>query len=189
MGLFDNEIKLEAIKTLLARKKFEDAAELADEINWARVKDIRMICTVSDLYKKLKRFEDARKLLLVAKKKHPQETAIISSLCELCIKLEEMGQATDYYNEYACLAPEDSGLYVLKYKLAEANGEDAEVRIQILEELKEVKCTPKWTYELAKLYYRAKLTDKCKAECEMIIEQFAESKFAAKAEEMRNSLG
>jgi len=189
MGLFDNEIKLEAIKTLIARKKFEDAVELADEINWARVKDIRMICTVSDLYKKQKRFEDAKDLLLVAKKKHPREKAIVSSLCELSIKLGELDRATEYYDEYVEMAPEDGGCYVLKYKLAEANGAELDEKIKILEELKETKYIAKWAYELAKLYYRAEEADKCKAECESIIENFGESKFAAKAEEMKNSLG
>lgn len=189
MGWFDQEYKTEAIKTLIARKKYEDALELADETNWKRIKDVKLICTVSDLYKMSKRYEESRELLLAAYKRSPEETAIISALCENCIKLGDVAEAEEFYKEYVDLAPEDANCFVLKYKLATANKAEIGDRIVILEELKEQKCSAKWLYELAKLYLVAGKPDKCKEQCEEISELFGDSKFAVKAMELKNKVG
>lgn len=189
MGLFDNDIKIEALKTLITRKKYEEAVELADEIRWGRVKDVRLLCTISDLYKKSRRFEDSRDLLLVAKKRHPEEKAIVSSLCELCIRLGDIEDAEEYYKEFMDIAPDDSGSYVLKYKLSEAKEAGAEEKIAILEELKEKKPTARWLYELAKMYGQSGMTEKCVTQCNELVEQFGESKYAARAVELKNKVG
>lgn len=189
MGWFDQEYKTEAIKTLITRKKYEDALELADETNWKRIKDVKLICTVSDLYKMSKRYEESKELLLIANRKSPEEKAILSALCEVCIKLGSPVEAEDYYNEYTELDPEDANCLVLKYKLAAANKEGMEEKISILEELKEKKQSAKWLYELAKLYYAAEMPDKCKEQCEELLGAFGESKFAAKALELKNKVG
>lgn len=189
MGWFDQEYKTEAIKTLIARKKYEDALELADETNWKRIKDVKLICTVSDLYKMDKRYEESRELLLAAYKRSPEEKAIISALCEVSIKIGDLTEAEEFYNEFMELAPEDANGFVLKYKLATANKAETEERIAILEELKEQKRSAKWLYELAKLYLAAEMPDKCKAQCEEISERFGESKFAVKAMELKYKAG
>jgi len=189
MGWFDQEYKTEAIKTLIARKKYEDALELADDMNWKRVKDVKLICTVSDLYKLNKRYEDSRDLLLAAYKRSPEDKAIISALCEVSVKLGDVAEAEEFYKEFVDLAPEDVNCFVLKYKLAVAKKADIEERIAILEELKEQKASAKWLYELAKLYFAAQMPDKCKVQCEELLSQFGESKFAAKAMELKNKVG
>lgn len=189
MGWFDSEYKTEAIKTLIARKKYEDALELADETNWKRIKDVKLICTVSDLYKMNKRFEESRELLLAAYKRSPEEKTIISALCEVSIKLGDLAEAEEFYQEYVELVPEDANCLALKYKLATANKAEPEDRIAILEELREQKRSAKWLYELAKLYLAAGMQDKCKKQCEEIFELFGDSKFAVKAMELKNKVG
>ncbi len=189
MGWFDLEYKTEAIKAMIARKKYEDALEMAGGVNWKRVKDVKLMCTVSDLYKMNRQFAESKELLLAANKRKPGDKNVIFALCEICIRMERTAEAQDYCEEYAYLAPESSNYHVLRYKLAVATEKGLEEKIAILEELREAESVAKWRLELAKLYYAAKMPDKCKAECDAIAEEFSESKFAAKALELKNRLG
>lgn len=189
MGWFDLEYKTEAIKTLITRKKFEDALELADDTNWKRVKDVKLICTVSDLYKMAKRYEDSRDLLLEAYKRKPEDKTIVAALCESYIRTGELADAEDCLNEYIGLSLEDETSLMLKYKLLSANKGDVNDRIALLEELTIRKISAKWFYELAKLYYMAGMRDKCMEQCEQIFQLFGESKYAAKAMELKNKVG
>ena len=126
-----------------------------------------MLCTISDLYKINRRYEDSRDILLLAFERHTGGRLIVYSLCELSIKLGEYVQALEYYKEFVQLAPKDSGRYILQYKLYEAQ----EVS---LEELKKRDYREKWAYELAYLYHRVGLTSKCVEECDEMFLWFGE---------------
>ena len=125
---YEYKIRAEEIKTLISQKKYVDAAKVADTIDWTRVKSVMMLCTVSDLYKVNRRFEDAKLLLEMANERHPAGRMIIYSLCDLSIKMGEVVQAVEYYKDFTQIAPNDSGRYVLQYKLYEAQDVGLEER-------------------------------------------------------------
>lgn len=182
---YEYKIRSEEIKTLIAKGKYEDAAAIADTIDWRRVKSVMMLCTVSDLYKINRRYEDARELLLLAYDRHPGGRSIVYSLCELCIKMDDFVPAVEYYKEFVQVAPKDSGRYVLQYKLYEAQDVSLEERIEVLEELKAKEYSEKWAYELAYLYHRIGLATKCVEECDEMIVWFGEGKYVLKAMELK----
>lgn len=185
MDKFEYKIKADEIKELIARQEYEQAAEIADSIDWRRVKSVMMLCTVSDLYKMCRRYEDSRDLLLLAYDRHPGGRTIVYSLCELSIKMEEFVQAVEYYKEYVQIAPKDSGRYILQYKLYEAQDVSLEERIAVLEELKKKEYREKWAYELAYLYHRVGLATKCVEECDELFLWFGDGKYVAKALELK----
>lgn len=182
---YEYKIRAEEIKTLISQKKYVDAAKVADTIDWTRVKSVMMLCTVSDLYKVNRRFEDAKLLLEMANERHPAGRMIIYSLCDLSIKMGEVVQAVEYYKDFTQIAPNDSGRYVLQYKLYEAQDVGLEERIAVLEELKKRDYREKWAYELAYLYHRVGLTTKCVEECDELILWFGEGKYVMKAMELK----
>ena len=182
---YEYKIRSEEIKTLIAKGEYEDAAAIADTIDWRRVKSVMMLCTVSDLYKINRRYEDARELLLLAYDRHPGGRSIVYSLCELCIKMDDFVPAVEYYKEFVQVAPKDSGRYVLQYKLYEAQDVSLEERIEVLEELKAKEYSEKWAYELAYLYHRIGLATKCVEECDEMIVWFGEGKYVLKAMELK----
>ena len=182
---YEYKIRAEEIKTLISQKKYVDAAKVADTIDWTRVKSVMMLCTVSDLYKVNRRFEDAKLLLEMANERHPAGRMIIYSLCDLSIKMGEVVQAVEYYKDFTQIAPNDSGRYVLQYKLYEAQDLGLEERIAVLEELKKRDYREKWAYELAYLYHRVGLATKCVEECDELILWFGEGKYVMKAMELK----
>lgn len=182
---YEYKIRSEEIKTLIAKGEYEDAAAIADTIDWRRVKSVMMLCTVSDLYKINRRYEDARELLLLAYDRHPGGRSIVYSLCKLCIKMDDFVPAVEYYKEFVQVAPKDSGRYVLQYKLYEAQDVSLEERIEVLEELKAKEYSEKWAYELAYLYHRVGLATKCVEECDEMIVWFGEGKYVLKAMELK----
>ena len=163
----------------------EKAAEIADTIDWRRVKSVMMLCTISDLYKINRRYEDARDMLLLAYERRPGGRTICYSLCELSIKMEEYVQAIEYYKEFVQVAPKDPGRYILQYKLYEAQDVSLEERIAVLEELKKRDYREKWAYELAYLYHRVGLAARCVEECDELILWFGEGKYVIKAMELK----
>ena len=185
MDKFEYKIKADEIKELIAQREYEQAAEIADSIDWRRVKSVMMLCTVSDLYKMCRRYEDSRDLLLLAYDRHPGGRMIIYSLCELSIKMEEYVQAIEYYKEYVEIAPSDIGRYILQYKLYEAQDVSLEERIEVLEELKKKEYREKWAYELAYLYHRVGLETKCVEECDELFLWFGEGRYVIKALELK----
>ena len=185
MDKYEYKIRAEEIKTLISQKKYVDAAKVADTIDWTRVKSVMMLCTVSDLYKVNRRFEDAKLLLEMANERHPAGRMIIYSLCDLSIKMGEVVQAVEYYKDFTKIAPNDSGRYVLQYKLYEAQDVGLEERIAVLEELKKRDYREKWAYELAYLYHRVGLATKCVEECDELILWFGEGKYVMKAMELK----
>jgi len=182
---FEYKIKADEIKELIAQGEYEQAAEIADGIDWRRVKSVMMLCMVSDLYKICRRYEDSRDLLLLAYERHPGGRTILYSLCELSIKMEEFVQAVEYYKEYAQIAPKDSGRYILQYKLYAAQDVSLEERIAVLEELKKKDYREKWAYELAYLYHRVGLATKCVEECDELFLWFGDGKYVIKALELK----
>lgn len=182
---YEYKIRAEEIKTLISQKKYVEAAKVADTIDWTRVKSVMMLCTVSDLYKVNRRFDDAKLLLEMANERHPAGRMIIYSLCDLSIKMGEVVQAIEYYKDFVQIAPNDSGRYVLQYKLYEAQDVGLEERIAVLEELKKRDYREKWAYELAYLYHRVGLATKCVEECDELILWFGEGKYVIKAMELK----
>ena len=185
MDKYEYKIRAEEIKTLISQKKYIEAAKVADTIDWTRVKSVMMLCTVSDVYKVNRRFEDAKLLLEMANERHPSGRMIIYSLCDLSIKMGEVVSAIKYYKEFEQVAPNDSGKYVLQYKLYEAQDVGLEERIAVLEELKKRDYREKWAYELAYLYHRVGLATKCVEECDELILWFGDGKYVMKAMELK----
>ncbi len=185
MDKSEYKLRAEEIKDLISRGEYAQAAEIADTIYWRRVKSVMMLCTISDLYKINRRYEDARDMLLLAYERRPGGRTICYSLCELSIKMEEYVQAIEYYKEFVQVAPKDPGRYILQYKLYEAQDVSLEERIAVLEELKKRDYREKWAYELAYLYHRVGLAARCVEECDELILWFGEGKYVIKAMELK----
>ena len=185
MDKFEYKVRADEIKELIATGDYAQAADIADTIDWRRVKSVMMLCTISDLYKINRRYEDAKNMLLLAYERRPGGKTICYSLCELCIKTEEYVQAINYYKEFVQVAPKDPGRYILQYKLYEAQDVGLEERIGVLEELKKRDYREKWAYELAYLYHRVGLATRCVEECDELILWFGEGKYVIKAMELK----
>ena len=185
MDKYEYKVRAEEIKSLIADGEYAEAAKIADTIDWRRVRSVMMLCTISDLYKINRRYEDSRDILLLAYEKGGGRRPIVYSLCELSIKLEEYVQAIEYYKEFVQLAPKDSGRYILQYKLYEAQEVSLEERIAVLEELKKKDYREKWAYELAYLYHRVGLESKCVEECDEMFLWFSDGRYVLKALELK----
>ncbi len=185
MDKYEYKVRADEIKSLISEGEYGEAVKIADTIDWRRVKSVMMLCTISDLYKINRRYEDSRDILLLAYDRHAGGRLIVYSLCELSIKLGEFVQALEYYKEFVQLAPKDSGRYILQYKLYEAQEVSLEERIEVLEELKKRDYREKWAYELAYLYHRVGLESKCVEECNEMFLWFGEGRYVLKALELK----
>lgn len=185
MDKYEYKIREDEIKELIAQRDFDGAAEVADTIDWRRVKSVKMLCMVSDVYKKNRRYEDSRDMLLLAYDRHPGGRTIVYSLCELAIKMGDLGQALEYCKEFIQIAPKDPGRYILQYKLYEAQEVGLEERIAVLEELKKKDYREKWAFELALMYHKVGMETRCVEECDELILWFGEGKYVIKAMELK----
>ena len=185
MDKYEYKVRAEEIKALIAEGEFAEAVKIADTIDWRRVKSVMMLCTISDLYKINRRFQESKDILLMAYERHPGGRLIVYSLCELSIKMGEYVQAIEYYKEFVQIAPKDTGRYILQYKLYEAQDVSLEERIAVLEEFKKRDYREKWAYELAYLYHRVGLETKCVEECDEMILWFGEGRYVIKALELK----
>ena len=185
MDKYEYKVRADEIKTLISEGEFAEAVSIADTIDWRRVKSVMMLCTISDLYKINRRFQESKDILLLAYEKHPTGRLIVYSLCELSIKMEEYVQAIEYYKEFVQIAPKDTGRYILQYRLYEAQDVSLEERIAVLEEFKKRDYREKWAYELAYLYHRIGLATKCVEECDEMFLWFGEGKYVVKALELK----
>ncbi|MBO6015958.1 MAG: hypothetical protein J6P60_05150 [Lachnospiraceae bacterium] len=185
MDKYEYRIRAEEINALIEKKQFAEAVKIADTIDWSRVKSVMMLCKVSELYKYNRRFEDAKEILLLAYDRQPGGRKIVYSLCELCIKLEEIVQAVEYYKEFVQVAPTDTRRFILQYRLYEAQDVSLEERIAVLEEYKKRDYREKWAYELAYLYHRIGLATRCVEECDELILWFGEGKYVNMAMELK----
>ena len=185
MDKYEYKVRAEEIKTLIAEGEFAEAVKIADTIDWRRVKSVMMLCTISDLYKINRRFQESKDILLMAYERHPGGRLIVYSLCELSIKMGEVVQGIEYYKEFVQIAPKDTGRYILQYKLYEAQDVSLEERIAVLEEFKKRDYREKWAYELAYLYHRVGLETKCVEECDEMFVWFSDGRYVMKALELK----
>lgn len=179
------KLRSEQIKDLIGKRDFFGAVKIADSIDWNRVRSVSMLCTVSDLYKATRNYKRSKDLLLLAYDRHPNGRMIVYSLCELSIKLGDVVDALEYYKTFLKLAPQDSGKYVLQYKIYEAQDVSLEERIAVLEQLKKNDYREKWGYELATLYHRVGLATACVEECDELILWFSDGRYVKKAMELK----
>ena len=185
MDKYEYRVRAEEINALIEKKEYAQAVKIADTIDWRRVKSVTMLCKVSELYKMNRRYEDSKEILLLAYDRQPGSRKIVYSLCELCIKLEELVLAIEYYKEFVQIAPRDTGRFILQYRLYEAQDVSLEERIAVLEEYKKRDYREKWAYELAYLYHRIGLATRCVEECDELILWFGEGKYVIKAMELK----
>lgn len=185
MDKYEYKISEDEIKRLIKAGDYQAAVEIADTIDWRRVKSVMMLCTISDLYKINRRYEDARDVLLLAYDQRPGGRTICYSLCELCLKTGQLIPAMEYFKKFVQIAPNDPGRYILQYKIYQSQGSSLEERILLLEELKKKDYREKWAYELACLYHENGDTTKCIDECDELILWFGEGKYVIKAMELK----
>lgn len=185
MDKYEYNLRNEEINALIGSREFQKAVAIADTIDWTKVRSVRTLCKISDLYKVNRRYNEAKILLEQALDRCPTGKSIVSSLCELCIKMEDIVGATEYYKLFLQMAPNDYNKYILLYKIYETQGATLDERIEVLEELKKKERIEKWCYELAYLYHKIGLTTRCVEECDDIILWFREGKFVKKAMELK----
>ena len=183
-----NEYRIceEEIQENLNKGNYEEAARIADTVDWRYVREGITLCLVSDVYKKCKRYEDARNVLSIAYQRNPSGRMILYSMCELSIKLRDVIVAEEFFKEYRQVAPKDPNQYILKYKILELRDKPLEDQIHALESLQKLECKEKWMYELAYLYYRAGRSEDCVEECTQLIIFFGEGKYVIKALELKS---
>ncbi len=185
MDKYEYKVRAEEIEKLIKEGSYKEAVEIADQIDWTRIRSVPMLCKISDLYKINHRYEDARNLMRIADERRPDDRRIVRALCELSIKLEDHVQAIAYCKQFVRLAPRDLNRYVLQYKIYCAEDVGLEERIEVLEELKSKERREKWMYELAYLYHRVGLATRCVEECDELILWFGEGKYVIKAMELK----
>lgn len=181
-------IKLEEINNLVEAKDYKSAMDIVDSIDWRRVKSVRTLCTVGEIYAANKRYEDSREIFLLAYHRSSVGKTILYRLIEVSIKMGDLDEALEYYSEFVNAAPNDNTRYVLKYKIYSARKASLEEQIAILEEYREKEFTERWSFELAKLYYQAGEKTKCIGICDEIVLWFSEGKYVARSLELKRRL-
>lgn len=182
---YEYKLRLEEIKSLNKKGRFQESAQVADTIDWKKVRNTSTLGIISDVYKINRRFDDAKEILLLANEKSPQNRRIIYALCDLTVKMGQVVEAVEYYKEFVQLAPNDNSKYILLYKIYEAQDISLEERIAVLKEYKKREYSEKWAYELAFLYHRVGLATECVEECDQLILWFGEGKYVLKAMELK----
>ena len=177
--------KLDVINDLVDRQDYKGALEIVDTIDWRRVRSARTLCMVGEIYEANKRYEDSRKLLILAHQRAPIGKTVIYRLVELAIKMGNFDEAIDYFNQFVEISPNDNSRYILKYKIYRGRRSPIQEQIAILEEYKGREYTERWSYELARLYAKAGMKDKCVEECDDLILWFSEGKYVIKAMELK----
>ena len=188
MDKYEYSLKLEEINRLVENDNYEDAAKIADTVDWKRVRNARTLCMVSEIYEANDRLEDSRDVLMRAYRRAQGGRMIVYRLAEVAIQMREFDEAIEYYSEFADIAPNDYSRYVLKYKIYKGRGSRLEEQIAILEEYKEKEYTEKWAYELALLYYKAGEEQKCVEECDDLVLWFLQGDYVIKALELKSRL-
>ena len=182
-------IKVSRIESLLAQKKYKEAMEVVDSIDWRRVKNVHNLCVVGEIYAANKRYQDSKEIFLLAYHRAPIGKNILYRLIEVSLKMQDIQEAEEFYEEYLEVAPNDNTRYILKYKISKAKQVSLDEQIRILEEYKEREFTERWSYELAKLYYQKGDMKKCLEMCNDIILWFSEGRYVLKAMDLKNRMG
>ena len=185
MDKYEYKLKLDQMKSLTAEHNYEKAAEIADTINWNKIKNVNALVKVGEIYENTGRLEDSREVLLMAYDRSPIGRMIIFRLAKVAIKMKNFDEAKDYYQEFVEIAPHDNLKYVLKYEICKAQGANIETLIGVLEELKEQEYTEEWAFELACLYHKAGMADKCVEACDELVLWFGEGPYVERALELK----
>lgn len=185
MDKYESKLRLDELKQLIGEEKYSQAADLCDEINWKKIKNINSLMQAGEAYEKVERYDDAREVLLTAYDRSPIGRMIIYRLAELAIRMKNFDEAQEYYDEFVDVAPHDNLRYVLRYEMMKAQGAEMSEKIALLEELKEEEYTEKWAFELAFLYHKAGESEKCIDACDELVLWFGDGPYVEKALELK----
>ncbi len=185
MDKYESKLRLDELKQLIGEEKYTQAADLCDEINWKKVRNINSLMQAGEAYEKVSRYDDAKEVLLTAYDRSPIGRMIIYRLAELAIHTKNFEEAQEYYDEFVDVAPHDNLKYVLRYEMMKAQGAEISERIALLEELKEEEYTEKWAFELAFLYHKAGESEKCIDACDELVLWFGDGPYVEKALELK----
>ena len=188
MDKYEYNLKLEEITKLADQGYYEDAADIIDTIDWRRVRNVRTLCMISEIYEEVGRLQDSKALLLRAYRKSQAVRSILFHLTEISVKLREFDDAAEFYSEFVEAAPHDNSRYLLKYMIYRGRGAAIEDQIEILEEYNQKEYTEKYAYELAKLYYRAGQKEKCVDACDDLVVWFRQGKYVIRALELKQRI-
>ena len=185
MDKYEYKLKLDQMKSAFAEGNYHMAEELADSINWKRVRNANSLIKAGEVYETAERYDDAKEMFLLAYERSPIGRTIVYRLAELAIHVGNYDEAMEYYEEFVEMAPNDNLKFVLKYKIYKAKGESLAEQIQILEDLKEQEYIEEWAYELAYLYHQAGMSEKCVEACDELILWFGDGAYVEKALELK----
>ena len=188
MDKYEYNLKLEEITRLVDQGYYEDAMDIVDTIDWRRVRNVRTLCMVSEIYEENGRLEDSKDLLMRAYRKSQAVRSILFRLTEISVKLRDFDDAAEFYSEFVNVAPNDNSRYLLKYMIYRGRGAAIEDQIEILEEYNQKEYTEKYAYELAKLYYRADQKTKCVDACDDLVLWFRQGKYVIRALELKQKV-
>ena len=192
MNILDKEefrVKLGQINKLVETQDYKGAMQIVDSIDWRRVKNVRTLCVVGEIYAANKRYEESKEIFLLAYHRAPIGKNILYRLIEVSLKMGQISEATEFFDEYREVAGNDNSQYILKYKIARAKNASLNEQIRILEEYKEKEFTERWSYELAKLYYKAGDKQKCLDLCNEMILWFNDGNYVMKALDLKQRMG
>lgn len=192
MNILDKEefrVKLGEINKLVEARDYKGAMQIVDSIDWRRVKNVRTLCVVGEIYAANKRYEESKEIFLLAYHRAPIGKNILYRLIEVSLKMGQISEATEFFDEYREVAGNDNSQYILRYKIARAKNASLNEQIRILEEYKEKEFTERWFYELAKLYYKAGDKQKCLDLCNEMILWFNDGNYVMKALDLKQRMG
>lgn len=185
MDKYEYRTKTEQMLEFMRQKSYKQAMDIADEIDWRKVKNTSMLCAVSEIYEYNGEYEKSREILFLAYERSGESRKIIYRLGILALKLNDMQEACDCYEEFVRIAPRDPNQYILRYKILKSQNASLEQQIEALEEFKKVEYVEKWAFELANLYHAAGMVTECLEECDDLILWFSEGKYVYKAMELK----
>lgn len=182
---YEFKLKVDEMKALVSARNYNAAAEIAETINWRKIRNLNALVLAGEVFEQVGRYEDSKEILLMAYDKSPIGRNIIYRLAEIAIKTNRFDDAQEYYDEFVDIAPHDNLKYVLKYKMTAAQGLPYKEQIKILEELKEQEYSEEWAYELAFLYHKDMQPEKCVEACDELILWFGDGIYVEKALELK----
>ena len=185
MDKYEYRVRTEQMLEYMEQKSYKKAMEIADSIDWRKAKNAAMLCTASEIYEYNGEYEKSREILFIAYDRAPGSRKIVYRLGTLALKLNDVREATDCYEEFIAMAPKDPNQYILRYKSLKSQNAPLSQQIEALEEFKKAEYVEKWAYELAKLYHEAGMVAECLEECDDLILWFSEGKYVYQAMELK----
>lgn len=185
MDKYEYRVRTEQMLEYMEQKSYKKAMEIADSIDWRKAKNAAMLCTASEIYEYNGEYEKSREILFIAYDRAPGSRKIVYRLGTLALKLNDVREATDCYEEFIAMAPKDPNQYILRYKILKSQNAPLSQQIEALEEFKKAEYVEKWAYELAKLYHEAGMVAECLEECDDLILWFSEGKYVYQAMELK----